>query len=76
MSAFNINRPTKRTFNQWMDDFAKLSGVRDVSQDGMDDAAIQQAFADDPNNARTAYAQAEMADGRHREQFPNDETDC
>ena len=45
MSAFNINRPTKRTFNRWMDDFAKLSGVRDVSQDGMDDAAIQQAFA-------------------------------
>ena len=45
----------------------------------MDDAAIQQAFADDPNNARTAqYAQAEMADGRHREasSLKATETDC
>jgi hypothetical protein len=70
---FDLNKPRRRCFNSWIEDLQKLSGVRDVSQDDLDDAAIQAAFADDP--ARR-YAEAEMADGRHREQFPNDPSDC
>jgi len=69
--AFNINRPARRSFNAWVEDLQKLSGVRDVS---MEDAQVQEAFAADPKYA-DEYASAECAEGRWREQHPNDPTE-
>ena len=65
IDMFNINRPGRRSFNAWVEDLKKLSGVRDVSQE---DAQIEQSFADE-------YAAAECVEGRHRELHPNDPTE-
>jgi len=66
IDMFNINRPARRSFNAWVEDLQKLSGVRDVSQE---DAQVEQSFAD-------TYAAAEAAEGWHRQQHPSDPTDC
>jgi hypothetical protein len=63
IDMFNINRPARRSFNAWVEDLQKLSGVRDVSQE---DAQVQEAFASDPQYA-DEYAAAECADGLARE---------
>ena len=65
MNAMNLNRPRRRSFEDWIADLQKLSGVRDVSQE---DAQVEQSFAD-------TYAAAECADGRWRELHPSDPTE-
>ena len=108
MTSFNINRPKRLTFNQWVELAQQLSGQKDVSthdmlhgKDDMLHRMEQTLLAKDPvreralfkhihesdqfsaENAHKAFAsfaddyqRAEAADGRHREDHPNDETDC
>ena len=64
----NFNKPRRRSFEDWMRDLETLAGKRDVSGD---DAAIQAAFADDPQYAND-YAAAECADGLARERNPRE----
>lgn len=51
MREFNMKRPGRRTFDQWIADLQKLSGKRDVSQDDLTDTQVQAAFAEDPLHA-------------------------
>jgi len=68
MTSVNLNRPKRRSFDDWIADLQKLSGVKDVSQVDLSDADIQESFADD-------YARNEAAEGRWREEHPNDPTE-
>lgn len=68
IDMFNLNRPKRKSFDQWIADLQALSGKRDVSQDDdttLTDEQIQAALAAD-------YAAAECADGRAREHNPRE----
>ncbi len=71
MNKFNINRPRRRSFDSWVEDMRKLSGAIDLTQ--MGHRMEQELMKKDP--ARE-YAEAEMAEGRWREDHPNDETEA
>jgi hypothetical protein len=64
--------PKRKSYNdcyaQWQANMRKLSGQTDVSLEGVE-AQVEQSFATD-------YARNEAAEGRWREEHPNDPTDC
>jgi len=61
LDMLNLNRPKRRSFDDWIADLQALSGQRDLTAaDNLTDAQVEAAFAAD-------YAAAECADGRARE---------
>jgi len=72
MSSFNINKPQRRSWNDWQKDLQALSGVRDVSKDDMIHKMEQTLLSKDPVRYADAYAAAECADGLARERNPRE----
>lgn len=62
------NRPKRRSWDEWAKDLSALSGKVDVSTHDLSFEEEQEAFAE-------AYALNECAEGRWREDHPNDPTE-